>query len=86
MIYKVGDRIRCKKFYKRNSNLDIFYYGCEYEVIKCIGENYFELKLNPRRNVIIDDEELHEYFYTKQEMRELKLKKLVKKCTKKQEY
>lgn len=71
--YKIGDKVRCKKFRKGEiSNLNI-YNGTEYNIVSVwfIGPTYSPIVRIGGVDFRID--EFYDYFYSKKEMRQMKL-------------
>ena len=75
--YKKGDRVRCKKFY--NSTFYKFYFGSEYEIMNVFDEvQIIQIKTDHVLICTFNIIEFNDYFYSKQEIRQLKLNKLNK--------
>jgi len=83
--YKEGDKIKCKKFYKGEITRHNFYNGSEYIItsiyqIAGSGEPNFKssfLSIWIAANSF-DREEFYEHFYSKKELRKLKLEHIKK--------
>lgn len=74
--FKVGEYLRCKKFYKYSPYVK-FYFGSEYLIVNT-SENFIEVNTTENFPFLLNYNELSLNFYTKQEIRELKLKKIKK--------
>ena len=84
--YKVDDKIRCKKFFKCEHSTIIFYNGSEY-YIEDILETYDSIiprfiivntKCNLNKGFYFNMKDFEEVFYSKSEIRKLKLNKIKK--------
>ncbi len=81
--YKEGDKVRCKKFYKDIYKIKNLYNGSMYVISHILSfssksifnSGYFSVYVGGN---IFNYDEFYEYFYSKKELRELKLNKINK--------
>jgi len=88
--YKKGDKVRCKKFFKDINNYIQFYNGSEYIIYNTYilydvevlpnefsSSNHIDIK-SRKLTYSFNREKFYEHFYSKKELRKLKLNKIQK--------
>lgn len=80
--YKPGDIVRCKKFLK--CDYFNFYNGSDYKILKLYHTKFgdiTEIRIDIKNNTlskIFSKENFYKYFYSKSEIRKIKIKKIEK--------
>jgi len=84
--YKEGDKVRCKKFLKGRYSHSNLYNGSEYIIENVYntagsGEPVFKpdgISIYVNANNFRSEDEFYEYFYSKKEIRKMKIDKINK--------
>lgn len=71
--YKKGDMVRCKKYFK-----GYFYEGSEYEIHNVYRYPKLYIHIKGKLPLTLNGKVFYTYFYSKKEIRSLKLKKIEK--------
>lgn len=85
--YKVGDEVRCKKFFKDKNRYTQFYEGSIYKITHVyqlydietsVKHTFAASKSVQVENYTFKEEDFYIYFYSKKEIRQMKLDKIDK--------
>ncbi|MCF7796071.1 hypothetical protein K9M42_03175 [Patescibacteria group bacterium] len=81
--YKPGDIVRCKKFLK--CDYFNFYNGSDYKILRLyhtkndeVTKVRIDIKTSSHTSKIFSKDDFYKYFYSKSEIRKIKIKKIEK--------